>query len=109
MAAGAELFRAARTLRTLGVESLRGLSVAQEAKMLARDHKFGSFCKRQSRSFGDRQVLRLRIVGGPGYLSQHQPGPFARPSVSARPPASLSGPLLSPRRDARSALVFRPR
>jgi hypothetical protein len=58
--------------------------MAQDAKMLARNHKntFRFFCKRRSRSFGGgRQILWLRIVGAPGDLSQHQPGPFARPSV----------------------------
>jgi hypothetical protein len=62
--------------------------VAQEAKLLARDHKNAPrfFSKPQSRSLvGAGQVLWLRIAGGPGYV-QHQPGSSDWPSV-ARPPA----------------------
>jgi hypothetical protein len=51
------------------------LFVAQEAKMLAHNHKtwHALFSKGQSRSLVDRRgYLWLGIVGGPGY-PQHQP------------------------------------
>ena len=60
------------------------MSVAQEAKLLARNHKnaLRPFCKRQSRSLvGACQVLWLRIVGGPGCCHRRQPGSSAQPSV----------------------------